>query len=220
MSLPHMRSMLGLDLIFQVEATSTANKSTTGIISPAQTTMLQMRKLRYFASLGTTNTGRTGYDTHCFLDIHPVTVWANSIFSQQVDGEKGNYDYLMFADLDYSHPEVKSDVKAWGAWIGNQIPLQGMRFDAIKHFSVDFLKEFIESLDKQFGTGTLRSFTHVSCCCTTDSYMSLGWFLVGEVRTNLRDLTHSRLIIAIVLERFFGGYVPISDGDVTQVFIV
>lgn len=82
----------------------------------------------------------------------------------------------MYADLDYNHPEVKDDVKNWAVWLGKEINLRGLRFDAVKHvspgcitnpelllisqFSEDFLKELLQTLDKAFGT---------------------GWFFVGEV---------------------------------------
>ena len=56
-------------------------------------------------------------------------------WSQSVDKEKGNYDYLMYADLDYNHPEVKEDVKNWAVWLGKQLNLKGIRFDAVKHVS-------------------------------------------------------------------------------------
>lgn len=77
-----------------------------------------------------------------------------------MDREKGNYDYLMFADLDYAHPEVQDDVKRWGEWMGKEIKIKGIRFDAVKHFSEDFLKDFVQHLDQTCGE---------------------GWFLVGEV---------------------------------------
>jgi hypothetical protein len=35
----------------------------------------------------------------------------NKGWSSSVDSEQGNADYMMFADLDYSHPEVQADVK-------------------------------------------------------------------------------------------------------------
>jgi alpha-amylase len=76
-----------------------------------------------------------------------------------VDDEKGNYDYLMFADLDYSHKEVEQDVLNWGLWLTKQITLKGIRFDAVKHFSEDFLRKFITQLDEGHGE---------------------GWFFVGE----------------------------------------
>ena len=86
-----------------------------------------------------------------------------------MDTEKGNYDYLMFADLDYSHPEVREDVKNWGAWVAEELKLKGMRFDAIKHFDEGFLLEFMQNLDTAVGE---------------------GWFLVGEFwKTDLEDLT-------------------------------
>ncbi|MCJ1436671.1 hypothetical protein MMC27_006052 [Xylographa pallens] len=75
-------------------------------------------------------------------------------WSQSVDKEKGNYDFLMYSDLDYNHPEVISDVKNWGVWLFKETGIKGIRFDAIKHFSEDFLKQFVETLDTNVGTGS------------------------------------------------------------------
>jgi alpha-amylase len=82
--------------------------------------------------------------------------WAKS---GDVDDERGNYDYLMFADLEYSHPEVQQDVLNWGKFLANEIPIQGIRFDAIKHFSEDFLRTFVAQMDEVYNE---------------------GWFFVGE----------------------------------------
>lgn len=41
----------------------------------------------------------------------------------------------MYADLDYNHPEVTDDVKNWAVWLGKQLNLKGIRFDAVKHAS-------------------------------------------------------------------------------------
>jgi alpha-amylase len=57
----------------------------------------------------------------------------------------------MFADLDYSHPKVEKDVVAWGRWLGKMLPLKGIRFDAVKHFGEDFLREFITEMDTMYG---------------------------------------------------------------------
>ena len=74
----------------------------------------------------------------------------------------------MGSDLDYSHPEVVEDVINWGAWLGSTIPLKGIRFDAVKHYSEDFLRKFVKSLDEKFGE---------------------GWFFVGEFwKDDLSDL--------------------------------
>ncbi|KAI0161223.1 glycoside hydrolase family 13 protein [Xylariaceae sp. FL1272] len=85
-----------------------------------------------------------------------------------VDEEKGNYDFLMGSDLDYDHPEVEADVLAWGRWLAKTVPLKGIRFDAIKHYSEDFLRKFINTLDNTFGE---------------------GWFFVGEFwKDSLQDM--------------------------------
>ena len=60
-------------------------------------------------------------------------------------------DYLMFADLDYAHPEVQEDVKNWGVWVSNELNLNGFRFDAVKHYSEAFLHDFINNLDANVG---------------------------------------------------------------------
>lgn len=47
---------------------------------------------------------------------------------QYVDtSELGNYDYLMFADIDYSNPDVRNDVKNWGVWVAQELGLKGFR---------------------------------------------------------------------------------------------
>ena len=35
----------------------------------------------------------------------------NKGWSASVDDEQGNADYMMFADVDFSHPDVQADVK-------------------------------------------------------------------------------------------------------------
>jgi alpha-amylase len=68
----------------------------------------------------------------------------------------------MFADVDYSQPDVRADVLRWGEWIGKEVKLSGMRLDAIKHYSEDFLRTFINHLNETVGR---------------------GWFFVGEYWT-------------------------------------
>ena len=93
----------------------------------------------------------------------------NKHFAYDVDQEKGNFDFLMFADIDYAHPEVQSDVKNWGVWVAKELGLKGFRFDAVKHYSEQFLQDFINNLDSNLGGGA---------------------FLVGEFwKTSLPGLT-------------------------------
>lgn len=67
-------------------------------------------------------------------------------WSKGVDGENGNYDFLMFADLDFDHPEVVEEMKQWGIWVSRELNLDGMRLDAIKHINDQFIKQFLEAV--------------------------------------------------------------------------
>ncbi len=64
----------------------------------------------------------------------------------EVDKENGNYDYLMFADIDFHHPEVRVEMKKWGIWAADELNLDGMRLDAIKHIDAEFIQSFLETL--------------------------------------------------------------------------
>ncbi|KAL6251934.1 hypothetical protein RBB50_002144 [Rhinocladiella similis] len=68
-------------------------------------------------------------------------------WATDVSEELGNYDYLMFADIDHSHPAVRSDLMNWATWISSTLQLGGMRLDAIKHYSLSFLHELLRHLD-------------------------------------------------------------------------
>jgi len=128
--------------------------------------------------------------------------WADS---SEVDGEKGNYDYLMFADLDYDHPEVRKDVIDWGTWLSKEVTLKGIRFDAVKHFSEEFLRDFITNMDKTFGE---------------------PWFFVGEFwKDSLTDM-HKYLdrmgkkfsLFDAPLVYNFSQLSKTEGGDLTKVF--
>ncbi|KAH8599463.1 glycoside hydrolase superfamily [Bisporella sp. PMI_857] len=128
--------------------------------------------------------------------------WADS---GDVDGEKGNYDYLMFADLDFDHPEVEKDVIEWGKWLSTELTLKGIRFDAVKHFSEEFLRDFITELDKTHGE---------------------GWFFVGEFwKDSLSDM-HKYLermgkkfsLFDAPLVYNFSQLSKTEGGDLTKVF--
>ena len=72
-------------------------------------------------------------------------------WADDVDSELGNYDYLMFANVDYSQPAVREDVLRWSTWITRELGLSGFRLDAMKHYSQDFQKQLVQNLDQAFG---------------------------------------------------------------------
>ena len=65
-------------------------------------------------------------------------------FSDNVSEDKGNFDYLMFADIDYDHPEAREEIKRWVVWFVDKLQLDGLRMDALKHIDDQFIAEFVE----------------------------------------------------------------------------
>ncbi|KXT78815.1 alpha-amylase [Streptococcus sp. DD13] len=68
-----------------------------------------------------------------------------------VDSENGNYDYLMFADIDFKHPEVIQNLYDWASWFIQTTGIKGFRLDAIKHIDAFFMNNFIRDIKDQFG---------------------------------------------------------------------
>ena len=92
-----------------------------------------------------------------FLWVGALT---RSIEHRASSGEKLNLLYFptrsfdrMFADLDHSHPALRSDIFSWDGWITSTSGLGGMRLDAMKHYSFLFVSDFISHLDKSAASG-------------------------------------------------------------------
>jgi len=67
-------------------------------------------------------------------------------WSEGVDGENGNYDFLIFNDLDFDHPDVAAEMKRWGVWVARTLDLDGVRLDALKHIKNAFIADFIRTV--------------------------------------------------------------------------
>ncbi|MDE1548588.1 alpha-amylase [Jeotgalibaca caeni] len=65
---------------------------------------------------------------------------------ETVDNEFGNFDYLMFADIDYENPEVVEEIKRWANWYVDEAKLDGFRLDAVKHINYHFIKELVTDI--------------------------------------------------------------------------
>lgn len=71
-------------------------------------------------------------------------------FSNEVDKERGNYDYLMGCDVDFNNLDVVRDLHSWGKWFVNQTHVDGFRLDAIKHIRSSFYKSWLSYLKHEF----------------------------------------------------------------------
>ena len=67
-------------------------------------------------------------------------------FSPNVSKDLGNYDYLMFADVDCRNKEVMDELIKWGEWFLKETDVDGMRMDAIKHIDSAFMGAFVRQM--------------------------------------------------------------------------
>ncbi|MDI6401097.1 alpha-amylase [Balneolaceae bacterium ANBcel3] len=72
-------------------------------------------------------------------------------FHDDVDTEKGNFDYLMGCNLDMNNPDVRKELIYWGKWYLDTTGVDGFRFDAVKHVSPDFFPEWMNAMKEHTG---------------------------------------------------------------------
>lgn len=61
----------------------------------------------------------------------------------EVDQENGNFDYLMGADVEVRNKAVYEELKYWGRWLAEQLPVDGFRLDAAKHIPAWFFRDWV-----------------------------------------------------------------------------
>jgi alpha-amylase len=72
-------------------------------------------------------------------------------WEEMIDDEKGNYDYLMYDDVEFRNPSVREELKKWGEWYCQQTGFDGVRLDAVKHISPEFENEWLDHMRKATG---------------------------------------------------------------------
>jgi alpha-amylase len=99
------------------------------------------------------------WDFTCFSGIDDFNDYSKFYYIHNEHGEGwedveskefGNFDYLLGADVEFRNPHVKAELNKWGKWYLETAKFEGMRFDAVKHFSTTFLKEFIWIMKEQY----------------------------------------------------------------------
>jgi alpha-amylase len=65
-------------------------------------------------------------------------------WEEVVDDEKGNYDFLMFCDIEFRNPAVREELKRYGKWLLKQLGFDGVRLDAVKHIAPAFYIEWLD----------------------------------------------------------------------------
>ena len=72
-------------------------------------------------------------------------------WEEVIGDEKGNYDYLMYDDIDFRNPAVREELQRWAGWYWDQVHFDAVRLDAVKHISPLFYKEWLRRLREDTG---------------------------------------------------------------------
>ena len=94
-------------------------------------------KWNYTCFSGVDYDHKTG-ETAIFNILNDYEGW-----EEMLTDEKGNFDYLMFCDIEFRNPAVREELKNWGKWYYETTKFDGMRLDAIKHIAPQFYNEWI-----------------------------------------------------------------------------
>ena len=145
------------------------------------------------------------WDYHCFSGID----WAEdlqetAIFSIQNEygegwenvpsQEAGNFDYLMFNDIDFRNEAVRDELIRWGKWYYETTKVDGFRLDAVKHITTAFLVEWMDAMKEACG----RDFLIIAENWNIESVEELDQYIeTTDGRTQLFDsLLHHNFYLA------------------------
>ena len=123
-----------------------------------------------------------------------------------VDDEKGNYDYLMSADIDYNNEIVVEEIKRWALWLIDTLHVDGFRMDAVKHIDEGFLKNLID---------------HVRAATSPDFFVMGEYWHADEQRLNrfIDDSDQALQLFDVALHfRFMEASKKGRDYDLTHLF--
>ncbi|WP_026968507.1 alpha-amylase [Algoriphagus terrigena] len=112
--------------------------------------------------------GRSGqhsdfiWDRHCFTGVdydhrnqeqgifNLISEYGND-WEQMIDIEKGNYDFLMFCDIEFRNPAVREEILKYALWLHELTYYDGIRLDAVKHVSPEYFQELLYHIREKTG---------------------------------------------------------------------
>ena len=72
-------------------------------------------------------------------------------WEQMIDDEKGNYDFLMFCDIEFRNPAVRQEILHYALWLHELTYYDGVRLDAVKHITPEYFQELMYYLREKTG---------------------------------------------------------------------
>ncbi len=100
---------------------------------------------RHFSGVDFANNLKGDDAKAIFKFLGPGKDWA-----KMVDDENGNFDYLMYSDIDMDNPEVRTELSRWGKWFLKTTGINGFRLDAVKHIQFSFFRDWIQFLKNEY----------------------------------------------------------------------
>jgi alpha-amylase len=128
--------------------------------------------------------------------IFAIQNWHGEGWEEVPSEELGNYDYLMFDDIDFRNQAVREELKKWGKWYYETTNVNGFRLDAVKHISPGFITEWIDDMKKACN----KDFFIISENWNIESVEELEHYIeITGGRTQLFDsLLHHNLYLASI----------------------
>ncbi|KAI6379930.1 hypothetical protein MCOR25_001831 [Pyricularia grisea] len=139
----------------------------------------------------------TGVDYDQSSKANGIWKFCGKEWARDVDGEFGNYDFLMCTDIDHSHPDVRRNFFHWVQWLASQMKLGGLRLDAVKHISASFMRDFVSLIQNTVGR----------------DWLLLGEYWSGDVKALLGYLQQLDYRISLVDVPLVENFSRISRGE-------
>jgi len=134
------------------------------------------------------------WDHHAFTGVDAVEGEEKVIYTIQneygesweelMEEEKGNFDFLMGADVEFRNPHVREELKKWGEWYLDVTHVDGFRLDAVKHITPAFYKEWLDAMKAHVGS----PFLCIAEYWSKNSAVLAQYIELMEGRTQLFDV--------------------------------
>jgi alpha-amylase len=72
-------------------------------------------------------------------------------WEDMISDEKGNYDFLMYNDIDFRNEAVRNELESWAKWYYDQAPFDSVRLDAVKHITPAFYVQWLQAIREKTG---------------------------------------------------------------------
>lgn len=132
-------------------------------------------------------------------------------WASMVSGENGNYDYLMFSDIDMNDPAVRTELGKWGEWYLDETGVDGFRLDAVKHIQYSFFRYWLSQMRRKkpdlFAVGEYWNPDHLDdlqnyidktqgCMSLFDAPLHRYFFLASRSAFDMRRILDGSLVSA------------------------